>query len=170
MTTPLELIKQARERATTDSPSHALINQLTDALETALATLSETERLRLAVVHRLLDTEATLAAIKEGKQSTFDYWQACTRNAEAERDAALAVIEQANDVGGGNTWKDDLDRTRHILAQSPASALANVKADTLRDAANKHFKESVAQGLGDPTAVAEWLRAEADKIEKEAAL
>lgn len=92
------------------------------------------------------------------------------RKAEAERDAALAVIEQANDVGGGNTWKDDLDRTRHILAQSPASALAHVKADTLRDAASKHFKESVAQGLGDPTAVAEWLRAEAARIEKEAAL
>lgn len=81
-----------------------------------------------------------------------------------ERDAALAVIEQ---VGRALTESDVRyeERNRNafaILAQSPASALAKVKADAIREAA-KHLDEMDADSTHIRT-----LLAEADRIEKEA--
>lgn len=81
---------------------------------------------------------------------------------EAERDAALSVIEQ---VGRALTETDVRYEERNqnafaIIAQSPASALAKVKADALRYAADVLDGQFwTSQGF--------YLRIEADRIEKE---
>jgi hypothetical protein len=64
-------------------------------------------------------------------------------DAEAERDAALAVIEQAKvALAYGSGERDHLERiyaTTNVLLSSPAPALAEVKADAWDEGADAGF-------------------------------
>lgn len=78
--------------------------------------------------------------------------------------AAFAVVEQLRNTGAvpiDEVWQ----RWRAIFAQTPTSALAKVKADVLREAADRISDSSMTRPR---PAAAEWLRAEADRIESEA--
>lgn len=108
------------------------------------------------------------------------------REVEAERDAALAVIEQVREWADAvNRWAPNNLVLEDVLSQSPASALAKVKADALREAVERFESGDVApDDLGverdgvrwAPNAVEgaweyqgpimDWLRDEADRLEK----
>lgn len=94
------------------------------------------------------------------------------RELKAKRDAALAVIAYARACLSHDGERDYLERiyaTQNALTQSPASALAKVKADALRQAVEdaEEWDETIVVTIRDMKSA---LLKRADRIEKEAEL
>lgn len=140
MTDHTELIEIARAKAQTDSPVHELLRDLAEVLELTLG-------------HRSIDADVIANFQKQVRERT------------AERDAARAVIEQAKKFLTDTRETSEM-RNRNAygaLDQSPASALAEVKADTLREYATNWSSNPED---ADEFLVHEDVLAVADAVEK----
>lgn len=111
---------------------------------------------------------ATIEALQAEKFKAGEEWAkeyAAARNAEAERDALAATLEQ---VRAWLAYKPTAS-LHDIVAAAPSVSLAHVKAEVLREAAETLgklylFKDGTASIAIDPLA----LRDRADQIESEA--